>query len=510
MNGRYVCAGLGDAARLRLFGCGERTGARRRMCAAILIGLLAALLPLCAGTARAAMNFSDAVGHWADDEIRAGVEFGYISGFPDNSFQPDNAITRAEFVKAVNAAMGFTELGNIAFLDVSPNDWYYDEVRKAASAGYITGAGNNMFFPQNLITREEAAVVLYRLDNDRRLVTALPFVDNRRISPWALDAVRHAFAMDYMTGSPDPTPPNGPPRPGVAVAIPIAPLWFYPNNNDLNVNPVAPPNSGNLKRAEAVSILNRFIKIDRNHRMITELSALYATDLTAYFSVRSHTAGRLFWEIIPASYPAPDAQQIAGGLMANGQPAPLKDDLTLTANRETKFNIFLPHDNTYYANIPEYNGAYTLYAVVRVGNGVNMRLSVVASVDFSTGDTGDWAEDWLAPLNVRAVTANTAVMDFTSSESGNLYYVVMPRTRGVPTQADIFAGRGWNMDPADNQNVGNGVAAVRGVAGAVTLTGLKPGTDYTVYAFVIKDQERFFPAGRYPNWRSDDATALGA
>ncbi|MDR2089157.1 MAG: hypothetical protein LBP73_07365, partial [Clostridiales Family XIII bacterium] len=36
------------------------------------------------------------------------------------------------------------------------------------------------------------------------------------------------------------------------------------------------------------------------------------------------------------------------------------------------------------------------------------------------------------------------------------------------------------------------------------------GTDYTVYAFVIKDQERFFPAGRYPNWRSDDATALGA
>jgi hypothetical protein len=54
--------------------------------------------------------------------------------------------------------------------------------------------------------------------------------------------------------------------------------------------------------------------------MITELSALYATDLTAYFSVRSHTAGTLRWEVLPASYPASDSRQIVGGLMANGQP----------------------------------------------------------------------------------------------------------------------------------------------------------------------------------------------
>jgi hypothetical protein len=94
----------------------------------------------------------------------------------------------------------------------------------------------------------------------------------------------------------------------------------------------------------------------------------------------------------------------------------LKGSLKLIANEEAKFNTFLPHDNTYYANIPEYGGAYKLYAVVTKGNGRNAMRSVVASVDFSTGDTGDWAEDWLAPLNVRNITANTAVMDFTSSE----------------------------------------------------------------------------------------------
>jgi hypothetical protein len=444
------------------------TGARGRIWIAALIGLFATLLPPAGGTAHAAMNFADAVGHWADDEIRTGGEYGYIGGYPDGLFYPDNAITRAEFVKAVNAvnaAMGFTELGNIGFEDVLPDDWYYDEVRKAASAGYIAGYGNGLWFgPDRPITREEVAAALYRLDEDKTL--ADPGYRDMREIEWSLDAVRHAYKMGYMTGFPDD--------------------YFYPTRN--------------LTRAETATIVNKFTGIDRAHRMITELSALYATDLTAYFSVRSHTAGTLRWEVIPASYPAPDAKQISEGKMANGQPAPLKGNLKIAANDETKFNVFLPNDNTYYANIPEYNGAYKLYAVV---SGQKKMLSVVASINFSTGDAGDWAEDWLAPLNVRAVTDTTAVLDFTSSESGTLYYVVMPRTRGVPTQANIYGGQGWNADPADSS--GNG-PIVRDVAGAVGLKNLKPGTDYTVYAFVLKDTGD--PAGRYPNWRDTSAQPL--
>jgi hypothetical protein len=169
-------------------------------------------------------------------------------------------------------------------------------------------------------------------------------------------------------------------------------------------------------------------------------------------------------------------------------------------NEDVKFNVSLPNDNSYYANIPEYNGAYTLYAVIV---GQRNLLSVVASADFSTGDTGDWAEDWLAPLNVRAVTETTAVMDFGSSESGTLYYAVIPRTRGVPTQQNIFDGQGWNADPADDSG---STAVVRDVAGAAALKGLKPGTDYTVYAFVLKEGN---PAGSYPNWREGATPGVG-
>jgi hypothetical protein len=426
-----------------------------------------------AHAAYAATNFSDAVGHWADDEIRAGVEFGYIGGYPDNRFYPDNAIKRSEFVKAVNAAMGFTELGNIAFEDVLPSAWYYDEVRKAASAGYIAGYDNGMWFaPDNPITREEVAAALYRLDEDKTL--ANPGYRDIRDIEWSLDAVRHAYAKGYMTGFPDGN--------------------FYPRRN--------------LTRAEVVNILNKFINIDRAHRMITELSVLYSTDLTAYFSARSHTAGTMYWEILPASYPEPDALQVRNGRMANGQPAPLKGNLKLKLAEEAKFNTFLPYDNAYYANIPEYNGAYTLYAVVDAKS----LLSVVSNVDFSTGDTGDWAEDWLAPLKVRDVTTNTAVLDFKSVESGMLYYVVMPRTRGVPTQNDIAPAppsdtppRGWNMDPPDYSGEAE---AVRDVLGTVTLQNLKAGTDYTVYAFVLKNPELFYPAGRYPNWRDTETWPL--
>jgi hypothetical protein len=426
-----------------------------------------------AHVAYAATNFSDAVGHWADDEIRTGVEYGYIGGYPDNRFYPDNAIKRSEFVKAVNAAMGFTELGNIAFEDVLPSAWYYDEVRKAASAGYISGYDNGMWFaPDNPITREEVAAALYRLDEDKTL--ANPGYRDIRDIEWSLDAVRHAFAKGYMTGFPDGN--------------------FYPRRN--------------LTRAEVVNILNKFIGIDRAHRMITELSVLYSTDLTAYFSVRTHTAGTMYWEILPASYPEPDALQVREGKMANGQPAPLKGNIKLKATEEYKFNVFLPYDNAYYANIPEYNGAYTLYAVV----GAKTVRSLVANVDFSTGDTGDWAEDWLAPLKVRDVTANTAVLDFKSVESGMLYYVVMPRTRGVPTQNDIAPAppsdtppRGWNMDPPDYSGEAE---VVRDVSGTVMLQNLKAGTDYTVYAFVLKDPALFYPAGRYPNWRDTETWPL--
>ncbi|MDR3295158.1 MAG: S-layer homology domain-containing protein, partial [Clostridiales Family XIII bacterium] len=47
----------------------------------------------------AAVSFSDIADHWAAGEIGAAVNYGYINGYEDGTFKPENPISRAEFVK---------------------------------------------------------------------------------------------------------------------------------------------------------------------------------------------------------------------------------------------------------------------------------------------------------------------------------------------------------------------------------------------------------------------------
>ena len=47
-------------------------------------------------------SFSDTKGHWAEAEISKFNDLGYISGYEDKTFKPNNSVTRAEFVKILN------------------------------------------------------------------------------------------------------------------------------------------------------------------------------------------------------------------------------------------------------------------------------------------------------------------------------------------------------------------------------------------------------------------------
>jgi len=54
-----------------------------------------------------------------------------IRGYEDDSFKPDNNMTRAEFVAVLNRALGLTDKTVVVFSDVSANAWYADDVEKA-------------------------------------------------------------------------------------------------------------------------------------------------------------------------------------------------------------------------------------------------------------------------------------------------------------------------------------------------------------------------------------------
>ena len=143
----------------------------------------------------------DINGHWAKDLILDFVVKGYVNGYEDNTFKPENSITRAEFIKIVNREFNFNDTANMNFIDVRPDSWYYNEVCKAIRAGYINGYEDNTFRPEKPITREEACVIVSRIKNLRG-DGKLWFKDNNQISDWAKNAVDILSDNGIIKGKP--------------------------------------------------------------------------------------------------------------------------------------------------------------------------------------------------------------------------------------------------------------------------------------------------------------------
>lgn len=147
---------------------------------------------------------SDIKGHWAEDSIRELYGKGVINGFEDGSFHPDNAVTRAEFIKIMCKMFGLSGGKECRFNDVSSSDWFYDTVCTAEKYGLIAGNDEGGFAPYKSITREDAAVIIQRflkLDT----VSDITFADFEKISDYAADAVKALAGNGIMNGYDDNT-----------------------------------------------------------------------------------------------------------------------------------------------------------------------------------------------------------------------------------------------------------------------------------------------------------------
>ena len=85
-------------------------------------------------------KFSDIEGHWANSYINSASEKGWVNGYEDGTFKPDQYITRAEFVTLVNNVLNRkVKKENILptarqFLDLSNNKWYYEAMQGAINS----------------------------------------------------------------------------------------------------------------------------------------------------------------------------------------------------------------------------------------------------------------------------------------------------------------------------------------------------------------------------------------
>lgn len=129
------------------------------------------------------------------------MQKGYINGYTDGTFQPDKTVSRAEFSKMLNQAIGMKTTATVSFKDVAVNAWYYEEVRKAVAAGYIAGYSDNTFRADTPITRQEAAVMVARVVSPpETLKTLTTLSDNASVASWAQPYVKVVYTKGYMEG----------------------------------------------------------------------------------------------------------------------------------------------------------------------------------------------------------------------------------------------------------------------------------------------------------------------
>ena len=108
-------------------------------------------------------TFSDvAKSHWAANYIGYMQQFGIITGYADGSFRPDASVTRAEFAAIASRFETLTE-GTKSFSDVPGSHWAAKYINFAATRGWVNGYADGTFQPNNSITRAEVAAVTCRL-----------------------------------------------------------------------------------------------------------------------------------------------------------------------------------------------------------------------------------------------------------------------------------------------------------------------------------------------------------
>ena len=109
----------------------------------------------------ATISFPDIKGHWAESSIKHAVTQGYVNGYTDGSFRPENSLTRAEFMKMLVAALGLeTKTGG-------SGKWYKPYVDAAIAEGiYKKGDFANEAYEKSL-TRAEMATVVVRATGEK-------------------------------------------------------------------------------------------------------------------------------------------------------------------------------------------------------------------------------------------------------------------------------------------------------------------------------------------------------
>lgn len=159
--------------------------------------------------ATAQTTFSDlSSDYWARPFIQELANRGVISGFPDGSFRPNDPVTRAQFAAMVRKAFNRAVVREpVRFNDVPSNYWASDSIREAYAMGFLSGYPGNSFRPDEYIPRAQALVSLanglgYAVNTSVNGALQT-YRDASSIPDWARNSVAAATERQIVVNYPD-------------------------------------------------------------------------------------------------------------------------------------------------------------------------------------------------------------------------------------------------------------------------------------------------------------------
>lgn len=150
-----------------------------------------------------AKTFSDVSNHWASDAVNFVSAHELFIGTAPNIFEPETTMSRAMLAQVLynlegNPNQNVEEI----FDDVKSSDWFAKAVTWAVKNNFMTGYNTKNFAPNDAITREQLATILYRYFGNNEIVDIeLNFTNANQISDYALKAMKWAVKYGIIQGN---------------------------------------------------------------------------------------------------------------------------------------------------------------------------------------------------------------------------------------------------------------------------------------------------------------------
>lgn len=206
LTGLTVTDGAGNSVTLSDKGDGKYTFVMPSRA----VTVKASFAPITAGD----LPFIDVpAGAWYEDGVRYVYQNGLMAGTSATTFGPDVTTTRGMIATILWRLEGSPQVDYaMAFDDVAANSWYAEAIRWAASEGIVSGYGDGRFGPDDIITREQMAAMLYRYAQYKGYdvsvgedTNILSYTDFEDLSEYAIPAMQWAVGAGIISGTSEST-----------------------------------------------------------------------------------------------------------------------------------------------------------------------------------------------------------------------------------------------------------------------------------------------------------------